>query len=204
MGIRYWCLRLQRFGICLDTMTPFQDRLVGQVQFTRNLRTSIGPAKCRVATTQPGTALIGCLQTQSRCTDGKSHHIRHSDRPVGRFQRPVKGLDHCNLRGARRRAGLALFQRPVKGIVGLVFLDYAGCSYVSLVRALVVVRQSAWYIKTLPTFSDALALVRFQLWAAFSTFQTSQEPPDLIKVSRPLFVSLVGTYVILLDCAKSS
>lgn len=57
----------------------------------------------------------------------------------------------------------------------------------------VVVRQSAWYIKTLPTFSDALALVRFQLWAAFPTFQTSREPPDLIKVSRPLFVSLVET-----------
>lgn len=55
----------------------------------------------------------------------------------------------------------------------------------------VVVRQSAWYIKTLPTFSDALAVVRFQLWAAFPTFQTSREPPDLIKVSRPLFVSLV-------------
>ena len=55
----------------------------------------------------------------------------------------------------------------------------------------VIVRQSAWYSKTLPTFSDALALVRFQLWAAFPTFQTSREPPDLIKVSRPLFVSLV-------------
>ncbi len=57
----------------------------------------------------------------------------------------------------------------------------------------VVARQSVWYAKSLPTFSDALALVRFQLWAAFPTFQTSQEPPDLIKVSRPFFVSLVET-----------
>jgi hypothetical protein len=57
----------------------------------------------------------------------------------------------------------------------------------------VVVRQSAWYAKSLPTFSDALALVRFQLWAAFPTFHTSREPPDLIKVSRPFFVSLVET-----------
>jgi hypothetical protein len=57
----------------------------------------------------------------------------------------------------------------------------------------VTARQSVWYAKSLPTFSDALALVRFQLWAAFPTFHTSREPPDLIKVSRPFFVSLVET-----------
>jgi len=56
-----------------------------------------------------------------------------------------------------------------------------------------VVRQSAWYTKPLPTFSDALALVRQQLWLALSTFQTSGENPDLIKVSHPLFASLVET-----------
>lgn len=54
-------------------------------------------------------------------------------------------------------------------------------------------RQSAWYAKSLPTFSDTFALVRFQLWAAFPTFRTSRKPPDLIKVSRPFFVSLVET-----------
>jgi hypothetical protein len=57
----------------------------------------------------------------------------------------------------------------------------------------VVVRQSAWYAKPLPTFSDALALVRQQLWASLSTFQTSGENPDLIKIARPFFVSLVDT-----------
>jgi len=57
----------------------------------------------------------------------------------------------------------------------------------------VTVRQSAWYVKPLPTFSDALALVRQQLWASLPTFQTSGENPDMIKVSRPFFVSLVET-----------
>jgi hypothetical protein len=57
----------------------------------------------------------------------------------------------------------------------------------------VVVRPSAWYTKTLPTFSDALALVRYQLWPCLPTFQTSGENPDTIKVSRPFFVSLVET-----------
>jgi hypothetical protein len=57
----------------------------------------------------------------------------------------------------------------------------------------VVVRQSAWYAKSLPTFSDALALVRYQLWFALPTFQTSGTNPDLIKVSPPFLASLVET-----------
>jgi hypothetical protein len=57
----------------------------------------------------------------------------------------------------------------------------------------VIVRQSAWYTKSLPTFSDALALVRYQLWFTLPTFQTSGETPDLIKVSPPFLASLVET-----------
>jgi hypothetical protein len=57
----------------------------------------------------------------------------------------------------------------------------------------VIVRQSAWYAKPLPTFSDALALVRQQLWAALTTFPISADEPDLIKVSHPFFVSLIET-----------
>jgi hypothetical protein len=57
----------------------------------------------------------------------------------------------------------------------------------------VVVRQSAWYAKSLPTFSDALALVRYQLWLALPTFQTSGRTPDLIKVSPPFLATLVET-----------
>jgi hypothetical protein len=41
----------------------------------------------------------------------------------------------------------------------------------------VAVRQSAWYTKTRPTFSDALALVRHQLWPSLLTFQTSGKTP---------------------------
>ena len=46
-------------------------------------------------------------------------------------------------------------------------------------------RQKNWYVKSLPTFSDALALVRRFLWA--STFSMSSNPADIIKVPRPLF-----------------
>jgi len=55
------------------------------------------------------------------------------------------------------------------------------------------VRQTAWYAKPLPTFSDALALVRHQLWLCLPTFQTSGSCPEMIKVYRPIFASLVET-----------
>lgn len=42
-------------------------------------------------------------------------------------------------------------------------------------------RQSAWYAKALPTFSDALAAVRNAVWHQ-ATFQTSHFKHDLVKV----------------------
>jgi hypothetical protein len=57
----------------------------------------------------------------------------------------------------------------------------------------IVVSQSAWYAKCRSTFSDALALVRYQLWFALPTFQTSEGNPDLIEVSPPFLASLVET-----------
>lgn len=57
----------------------------------------------------------------------------------------------------------------------------------------IVARQSAWYVKTLPTFSDALAVVRQRLWMTLPTFQTSGRQPDMIKVSPLFFASLVET-----------
>jgi hypothetical protein len=47
------------------------------------------------------------------------------------------------------------------------------------------IRTSAWYSKTLPTFTDALALVRHRLWTYF-TFQMSNDDTDMIKVPRLL------------------
>ncbi len=45
------------------------------------------------------------------------------------------------------------------------------------------IRSAAWYPKPLPTFSDALALVRRHLWAYF-TFHTSADEVDMMKVPR--------------------
>jgi len=47
-------------------------------------------------------------------------------------------------------------------------------------------QQSAWYSKSHPTFSDALALVRAHLWA-FRLFQTSDANTTWIKVPAEIF-----------------
>lgn len=45
---------------------------------------------------------------------------------------------------------------------------------------------TAWYRKKLPTFTDALALVRQQLWQ-IRTFQSSHSETNVVKVPRTLF-----------------
>ncbi len=46
-------------------------------------------------------------------------------------------------------------------------------------------RPSAWYAKPLPTFADALALVRRQLWTAL-LFQTCPQTQDREQISQPI------------------
>ena len=48
------------------------------------------------------------------------------------------------------------------------------------------VRSTAWYRKTRPTFADAIALVRRQLWDHLH-FSTSPQETDMIKIPRELF-----------------
>ncbi len=50
----------------------------------------------------------------------------------------------------------------------------------------VEIRASAWYSKTLPTFSDALATVRRILWR-LPTFALSRSSQDTVKVPRQVF-----------------
>ena len=58
----------------------------------------------------------------------------------------------------------------------------------SVTRCKLPIRQTAWYSKQLPTFSDALAVVRRQLWRAVA-FHTSPSNMDIGKVPRSLLKS---------------
>jgi hypothetical protein len=51
--------------------------------------------------------------------------------------------------------------------------------------------HTAWYAKPLPTFADALAVVRRRLWASL-LFQTSPLAPDPQKIPRTLVDHLCG------------
>jgi len=52
-------------------------------------------------------------------------------------------------------------------------------------RRLGVTRQAAWYRKRAPTFADALALVRQELWA-HASFCMSGDDTEMVKVPRAL------------------
>jgi hypothetical protein len=51
------------------------------------------------------------------------------------------------------------------------------------------IRQAAWYHKMQPTFSDAIALVREQLWPP-ANFFTSYSERHLMKIPPTLFAGL--------------
>ncbi len=53
-------------------------------------------------------------------------------------------------------------------------------------------RQAAWYGKRAPTFADALALVRRELWA-YETFCLSSEEAEMVKVPRVLIERFTET-----------
>ncbi len=54
-------------------------------------------------------------------------------------------------------------------------------------RQLATPRSAAWYVKSAPTFIDAIALVRRHLWLASETFCTSPQKPDMREIPTPMF-----------------
>ena len=54
-------------------------------------------------------------------------------------------------------------------------------------------RAVAWNAKPLPTFADAIALVRRDLWQASGSFSMSEGEPEITKVPTPLFNRLISS-----------
>jgi len=55
------------------------------------------------------------------------------------------------------------------------------------------IRRTAWYDKSHPTFSDALALVRRKLWSQEATFRGSVREEQTVKVPRKFIERLTDT-----------
>jgi hypothetical protein len=75
------------------------------------------------------------------------------------------------------------------GIFSLVTLF----AHQGMERSTVGVRPGAWYPRPHPTFADALALVREELWA-HAVFRESLGEPDTVRVPRAFVEHLTETH----------
>jgi hypothetical protein len=88
---------------------------------------------------------------------------------------------HLGMETQRQWSELAI-RRTTPALLGL-FSIVALFAHKRMTQSTQAIRQAAWYRKSRPTFSDALALVRKELWA-HATFRTLPADTDTLKVPR--------------------
>jgi DDE superfamily endonuclease len=97
---------------------------------------------------------------------------------------------HLGIETQRQWSDLAIL-RTTPALLGLVSLVTLFAHH-RLHGQPLPVRQAAWYAKPLPTFVDALALVRCRLWPV--TFSYLSPPqPDMVTIPRALLARLTDT-----------
>jgi hypothetical protein len=97
---------------------------------------------------------------------------------------------HLGVETQRQWSDLAV-RRTTPALLGLFSL-VALCAQARLGAEPLPVRQSAWYAKSAPTFSDTLAFVRRQLWPV-TVFSTSPSSDEVVEIPRALFDRLTDT-----------
>ena len=90
---------------------------------------------------------------------------------------------HLGVETQRQWSDLAIL-RTTPALLGLFSLVTLLAHDLAAARP-IPVQQAAWYAKTVPTFSDAIALVRRHVWT-HTTFCLSPADPDVPKVPRVL------------------
>ena len=97
---------------------------------------------------------------------------------------------HLGIETQRQWSEMAI-RRTTPALLGLFSLVTL-LAHQQMVRSIGAVRQAAWYRKPCPTFSDAIALVRKELWDQ-GTFRASPWEPDTVKVPRAFVEHLTET-----------
>ena len=97
---------------------------------------------------------------------------------------------HLGLETQRQWSDLAI-SRTTPTLVGLYSLVTL-LTHTLLQSQSPVVRTAAWYAKARPTFSDALAMVRRELWSCCH-FSMSEPTPEMVKIPRSVFERLTDT-----------
>ena len=120
------------------------------------------------------------------CSDVQAKPVQILNWFVMRWQLEVTLREvrtHPGVETQRQWSDLAV-ARTTPGLLGLFSLVTLLANR-SVVQGRLPIRQAAWYAKPLPTFSDALAVVRQQLWQATS-FHIS--PPSINMQKVPAFL----------------
>jgi len=97
---------------------------------------------------------------------------------------------HLGLETQRQWSDLAI-ARTTPALLGLFSLVTLLAHQLAS-RDQLPVRGAAWYVKQWPTFSDALAAVRYQLWHR-QGFHLSLPDADVVKIPRSLLTRFIDT-----------
>ena len=128
----------------------------------------------------------GGFKTQALlCTDLRADPQKIVSWFVMRWQLEVTFQEmrrHLGFESQRQWSEMAI-RRTTPALLGLFSLVTL-FAHRRMVQAAGALRQAAWYHKKLPTFADALALVRKELWAQEQTFCGLPAETDTIKVPR--------------------
>jgi hypothetical protein len=89
---------------------------------------------------------------------------------------------HLGVETQRQWSELAI-RRSTPALLGL-FSIVTLFAHQRMRRSMQAIRKAAWYRKSRPTFADALAVVRKELWAQEQTFCGSPSATDTVKVPR--------------------
>ena len=98
---------------------------------------------------------------------------------------------HLGVETQRQWSDLAI-TRTTPALLGLFSWVTLVAHHLRQTRS-VPMRQATWYVKVYPTFSDAMAWVRQELWWGCSIFPTSLAQPDMVKVPKIFVDRLVET-----------
>ena len=96
---------------------------------------------------------------------------------------------HLGFESQRQWSDLAI-RRTTPALLGLFSLITLFAQS-RMVQAAGAFRRATWYHKRHPTFADALALVRKELWAS-ATFYGSPADTETVKVPRAFMERLTG------------
>ena len=131
---------------------------------------------------------LGKFKTQALlCTDLKATPVQIVEWFVQRWQLEVthrEVREHLGVETQRQWSDLAIL-RTTPALFGLFSLITVLAQRLAQ-RGKVLTRQTAWYAKPRPTFSDALAAVRMELWR-LPNFQMSKNNQHIAKLPKAIF-----------------